>query len=92
MDDLWFLLKFLKNEFIGNSEDPIKHVADNILTSKSTLISYLTCLGIEICDFFLLKMVKWKDSASIDFDFSSYEHKRADKFVDEYINFERNIN
>ena len=84
--------KFLKNEFIGNSEDPIKHVADNILTSKSTLISYLTCLGIEICDFFLLKMVKWKDSASIDFDFSSYEHKRADKVVDEYINFERNIN
>ena len=84
--------KFLKNEFIGNAEDPIKHVADNILISKPTLISYLTCFGIEICDFFLLMVNKMKNNASIDFDFSSYEHKRSDNFVNEYINFDRHKN
>ena len=35
---------------------------------------------------------KWKNKASNDFDFNSYEHKRSDKFIDEYINFESNKN
>lgn len=84
--------KFLENEFIGNAKDPIKHVADNVEISKPSFITYLTCLGIEICDYLLLKINKMRANHSVDFDFSSYEHKRADNFVDQYINFERSIN
>jgi surface carbohydrate biosynthesis protein len=77
--------ELIASNFVGNYEDPIKHVANSIHVSAGGWTASLMQLFIEAADFLLVAHDRIRKNTALDFEYSSAVHGRNSEFIRKYL-------
>jgi hypothetical protein len=77
--------ELLKSNFIGEYDDPIKHVAESIQFVPPRLITRVVKLAIECADYILLVKDRITRSTALEFEYSAAYHGRNQEFIRSYL-------
>lgn len=78
--------ELMRTNFIGDYDDPIRHVADSIQCNKTSVLTWIIKAGLLWMDFLLLGRTWLHRRVAIDFDYSDFIHGKNQRFVEKYIN------
>lgn len=75
----------MKSNFIGEHDDPIKHVAESIQLVRPNLTTRVVKFAIECADYLLLVKDIIKKSSALEFEYSAIYHGRNPEFIRRYL-------
>lgn len=78
--------ELMKTNFIGDYDDPIRHVAESIQFKHRSISTWIIKISLDVLDLLLLARTWIRGSAALDFDYSAVIHGKNKKFVEMYIN------
>jgi surface carbohydrate biosynthesis protein len=77
--------ELMRTNFVGNYEDPIRHVADSIQFKKRKVSTWAVTAALGLMDILLLARIWIRRRTALDFDYSAFLHGENKSFVNKYI-------
>lgn len=78
--------ELMRSDFIGDHDDPIKHVADSVVFKRRNIATWIIRAGLVFMDMLLLGRALLRKSTALDFDYSPVLHGKNKRFIERYIN------